>query len=104
MTIVILNSFIARLLNSIGGHIFCYSAISSAGVVLILPGFYVREYSVLVSLLARQLNIHPILSSSRILGASLQKFCHWFHQAGVCNHICPVIGKSDGHAYFDSGI
>ncbi len=35
-------SFVARMLNSIGGHIFCYSAISSSGVVLILPGFLVR--------------------------------------------------------------
>lgn len=35
-------SMAARLLNSVGGHIFCYSAISSAGVVLILPGFLVR--------------------------------------------------------------
>ena len=33
----------ARLLNSLGGHIFCYSAISSSGVVLILPGFLVRK-------------------------------------------------------------
>lgn len=39
-------SFVARLLNSVGGHVFCYSAISSAGVVLILPGFLVREFSV----------------------------------------------------------
>ena len=38
----ILVSFVARMLNSIGGHIFCYSAISSSGVVLILPGFLVR--------------------------------------------------------------
>jgi len=40
--VAILVSFVARMLNSIGGHIFCYSAISSSGVVLILPGFLVR--------------------------------------------------------------
>lgn len=45
MTIAIAISLIARLLNSITGHIFCYSAISSSGVVLILPGFLVRECS-----------------------------------------------------------
>jgi uncharacterized membrane protein YjjP (DUF1212 family) len=44
MTIAIAISLIARLLNSITGHIFCYSAISSSGVVLILPGFLVRKY------------------------------------------------------------
>jgi len=40
--VAIFVSFVARMLNSIGGHIFCYSAISSSGVVLILPGFLVR--------------------------------------------------------------
>lgn len=42
IVVAIFVSFVARLLNSIGGHIFCYSAISSSGVVLILPGFLVR--------------------------------------------------------------
>lgn len=37
-------SFVAKVLAGIPGHMFCYSAISSAGVVLLLPGF-----SVLVS-------------------------------------------------------
>lgn len=44
MVVAILVSFVARVLNSIQGHIFCYSAISSSGVVLILPGFLVRKY------------------------------------------------------------
>jgi hypothetical protein len=42
IVVAIFVSFVARMLNSIGGHIFCYSAISSSGVVLILPGFLVR--------------------------------------------------------------
>lgn len=37
-----LISFLARGLATIPGHYFCYSAISSAGVVLILPGFAIR--------------------------------------------------------------
>jgi uncharacterized membrane protein YjjP (DUF1212 family) len=36
-------SFVARGLSSIPSGIFCYSAISSAGVVLILPGYMVCE-------------------------------------------------------------
>lgn len=36
-------SFVAKVLAGIPGHMFCYSAISSAGVVLLLPGFSVRE-------------------------------------------------------------
>lgn len=43
IVVAILVSLVARLLNGIGGHVFCYSAISSSGVVLILPGFLVRE-------------------------------------------------------------
>ncbi|QRW20291.1 pheromone-regulated membrane protein [Rhizoctonia solani] len=38
-------SFIARGLSSINGHLFCYSAISSASVVLILPGSIVLSSS-----------------------------------------------------------
>lgn len=46
MVVAILISLTARLLNSIHGHMFCYSAISSAGVVLILPGFLVCKSGV----------------------------------------------------------
>ncbi|KAB5590698.1 Pheromone-regulated membrane protein [Ceratobasidium theobromae] len=38
-------SFVARGLSSINGNLFCYSAISSAGVVLILPGSIVLASS-----------------------------------------------------------
>ncbi|KAI0322700.1 hypothetical protein OF83DRAFT_1048844 [Amylostereum chailletii] len=41
ISVSIIVSFVARALSSIPGRIFCYSAISSAGVVLILPGFTV---------------------------------------------------------------
>ncbi|KNZ75674.1 hypothetical protein J132_02448, partial [Termitomyces sp. J132] len=41
ISVSIIVAFVARGLSSIPGHLFCYSAISSAGVVLILPGFTV---------------------------------------------------------------
>ncbi|KZT02409.1 DUF1212-domain-containing protein [Laetiporus sulphureus 93-53] len=41
ISVSIIVSFIARVLASIPGNIFCYTSISSAGVVLILPGFTV---------------------------------------------------------------
>ena len=41
MSIVV--AFVARGLSNLPGNIFCYSAISSAGVVVILPGFTVCE-------------------------------------------------------------
>ncbi|KAH7885933.1 DUF1212-domain-containing protein [Phlebopus sp. FC_14] len=39
ISVAIIVSFVARALSSIPGELFCYNAISSAGVVLILPGF-----------------------------------------------------------------
>ena len=39
ISVSIIVSFVARSLSSIPGRVFCYSSISSAGVVLILPGF-----------------------------------------------------------------
>ncbi|KAF5374993.1 hypothetical protein D9758_000447 [Tetrapyrgos nigripes] len=41
ITVSIIVAFVARALSNIPGDWFCYSAISSAGVVLILPGFTV---------------------------------------------------------------
>ncbi|KAJ3869565.1 hypothetical protein EV359DRAFT_76541 [Lentinula novae-zelandiae] len=39
ISVSIIVAFVARALSNIPGNWFCYSAISSAGVVLILPGF-----------------------------------------------------------------
>jgi uncharacterized membrane protein YjjP (DUF1212 family) len=46
ISVSILVSFIARALSTIPGDLFCYSAISSAGVVHILPGFTIRKLRV----------------------------------------------------------
>ena len=43
ISVSIVVAFVARGLSNIPGDIFCYSAISSAGVVVILPGFTVCE-------------------------------------------------------------
>ena len=37
----IIVSFVARSLSSIPGRLFCYSSISAAGVVLILPKYMI---------------------------------------------------------------
>jgi hypothetical protein len=39
----IVVAFVARGLSNIPGYLFCYSAVSSAGVVVILPGFTICE-------------------------------------------------------------
>ncbi|KZS96865.1 DUF1212-domain-containing protein [Sistotremastrum niveocremeum HHB9708] len=41
ISVAIMVSFVARALSSIPSGIFCYNAISSAGVVLILPGYLI---------------------------------------------------------------
>ncbi|KAG9002872.1 hypothetical protein FRB90_011297 [Tulasnella sp. 427] len=41
ISVAIIMSFIARALASIPSQIFCYSAISSAGIVLVLPGYMI---------------------------------------------------------------
>jgi uncharacterized membrane protein YjjP (DUF1212 family) len=43
ISVAILISFIARALSAIPGKLFCYEAISSSGVVLILPGYLIRK-------------------------------------------------------------
>ncbi|TFY81848.1 hypothetical protein EWM64_g2171 [Hericium alpestre] len=47
ISVSIIVSLIARVLSCIPGKLFCYSSISSAGVVLILPGFIICDYAFL---------------------------------------------------------
>lgn len=45
MVVATIVSLVARLFNGLLDHRFCYSAISSAGIVGILPGFIVCEWN-----------------------------------------------------------
>lgn len=45
ITVAILVSFVARGLSAIRSQIFCYTAISSAGIIGILPGYLICETS-----------------------------------------------------------
>lgn len=62
MSIVV--AFIARGLSNLRGDIFCYSAISSAGVVVILPGFTVCKSSVQFPLSQVFLSSDPLVISA----------------------------------------
>ena len=53
ISVTIVISFAARGLSSIGSQIFCYTAISSAGIVGILPGYLIREFALHSSVDAR---------------------------------------------------
>ncbi|KAH9056914.1 hypothetical protein EDB87DRAFT_1833333 [Lactarius vividus] len=68
ISVSIIVSFVARSLSSIPGSLFCYSSISSAGVVLILPGF-----TILIS--ALELTSRNILCGSvRLIYAIIYTF------------------------------
>lgn len=47
ISVSIIVAFVSRALSNLPDNMFCYGAISSAGVVVILPGFTVREWYVI---------------------------------------------------------
>lgn len=69
-------SFIARALASIPSQIFCYSAISSAGIVLVLPGYMIREFPNAVILPSLHGSNSLSLASLLCLGVSFQEHRH----------------------------
>lgn len=67
-----LVSFVARALSNIRGNIFCYSAISSSGVILILPGFTIRKPPLDN---VRRVYLHPVSVTSALELMSKNLFC-----------------------------
>ncbi|KAG1758996.1 hypothetical protein EDD22DRAFT_956325 [Suillus occidentalis] len=55
ISIAIIVSFVARALGTIPGRLFCYNAIASAGVVLILPGFTILSVISALELTSRNI-------------------------------------------------
>ncbi|KAF7978484.1 hypothetical protein HWV62_45621 [Athelia sp. TMB] len=68
ITMAMLVSFVARGLSSIRGTIFCYSAISSSGIVSILPGFMILTSA--LELFSQNL----LCGSSRLVYALIYSF------------------------------
>ena len=60
-------SFIARGLASISGHLFCYSAISSAAIVGILPGYLIRKSPPPPTTSSHQKSSDTLLTKSGVL-------------------------------------
>jgi uncharacterized membrane protein YjjP (DUF1212 family) len=58
ITTAILVSFVARGLSSIRNQIFCYTAISSAGIIGILPGYLICTGFRLSSLFNADIFLH----------------------------------------------
>lgn len=90
----IINSFIAQALTSIAnGKYFCYSAISSSGVVLILPGFLIRELAVIYSKpFLKLIDLHH--RSDQLIGIGVQEHCQRFCQNGLRDHLFALFGES----------
>lgn len=72
VTVTIVIACAARGLSSIRSQIFCYTAISSAGIVLILPGYLIRESSEPDAVI---LLTHRIIVSSSLELASKNIVC-----------------------------
>ncbi|KZP03350.1 hypothetical protein FIBSPDRAFT_769060 [Athelia psychrophila] len=68
ITMAMLVSFTARGVSSIRGSLFCYSAISSAGVVSILPGFMILTSA--LELFSK----HMLCGSARLVYALIYSF------------------------------
>ena len=75
-------SFIARGLDSIPGHLFCYSAISSAAIVGILPGYLIRKFT--PSVLFEDFLIIPYSVRSSLELGSKNAVC------GAINLVCAL--------------
>lgn len=69
MTILI--SFVARGLSSIHSDIFCYDAIASAGIVAILPGFLIRESSLVRYFVSLELILSLVSSSLELASKNI---------------------------------
>jgi len=58
----VLISFITRLLASLPGRLFCYNAVASAAITVILPGFTIRECA-LMRVIISPLTIYTVTAA-----------------------------------------
>lgn len=92
ITIAIFMSFSARGLSSIRSQIFCYTAISSAGIVGILPGYLIR----MSPFTPHRLEYSSMPCSHQFTGASFQKHRLRKRQDGLCFDLHPFLGMHRG--------
>jgi uncharacterized membrane protein YjjP (DUF1212 family) len=90
ISVSIIVSFVARGLSSIPGNLFCYNAISSAGVVLILPGFTICKFADLIELVR---TFKALVSSDQLPRNNIKKYPVWLSSNGLCNHIHSILGR-----------
>lgn len=88
ISVSIIVSFIARLLGTLRGDLFCYSSISSAGVVLILPGFTIRTCTTVS--IERRLTSYPSGQRTR---ANVSQYHVRVSQDGLRLHLHALPGN-----------
>jgi hypothetical protein len=91
ITIAIFMSFSARGLSSIRSQIFCYTAISSAGIVGILPGYLIRTLHFQIFGDLAQLS-----SSDQFSGAGFQEYRLRKRQDGLRLDLHSLLGTHCG--------
>lgn len=92
VSISIIVAFVSRALGSLPGTPFCYSAISSAGVVLILPGFTICGCS-------KGSDLHRLskFCSDKCVGADVSKLVLWVRENCVRDHLHPIPRECFSH-------
>lgn len=88
ISITIVISFGARGLSAIRSEVFCYTAISSASIIGILPGYLICKlfcYSFVVA--------SEALYSEQLARTRLEEHCLRKCQDGVCANLHPLPGK-----------
>lgn len=75
----------ARGLSSIRSRVFCYTAISSAGIVSILPGYLIREFCSVSKVIPIDVDF-----SDEFLGIGLEEPRMWQYQDDLCPHLYTV--------------
>lgn len=91
ISVATIVSFISRGLSTTG--YFCYQSLSSAGVVLILPGYVIRMCPSSLSLSWIETLFAEPSHSMRFVGTCLKESHCWFCQNGLRCHLLPFPGK-----------
>ncbi|KAG5648937.1 hypothetical protein DXG03_000286 [Asterophora parasitica] len=97
ITIAIIVSFTARGLSSIRSQIFCYTAISSAGIIGILPGYLIRMgFGLQIGsdfyLLFDRQTRHKLDDLSASLSTAIALTGSWIADNATVNNTIPLVG------------
>ena len=85
VTAAIVISLLARLLSV--KSVFCYEAVASASLCLVLPGYIIREYCPFLTRIESSDSFARMNHSVRLPGIGIQEHDLRISPAGVCYHL-----------------